>query len=159
MNNDIKFLNIERTWYSLTNFEGHFGLHASVFLDPISMTSGTFVCCFDPKVQWSIGRTNCLYYSTRVDLHSHQILLSVWISGVVETHPSLTGRRERDNFSTTVEKLSSCHPGGLGCGPPLPDNHSFNYVSSTIESSGPRKSNLMRHDLQIRYTHLSCMRG
>ena len=27
MNNDIKFFNIEwRTWYSLTNFEEHFGL-------------------------------------------------------------------------------------------------------------------------------------
>ena len=31
MNNDIEVLNIEwRTWYSLTNFEDHFGLHASV---------------------------------------------------------------------------------------------------------------------------------
>ena len=31
MNNDIKFPNIEwRTRYSLTNFEDHFGLHASV---------------------------------------------------------------------------------------------------------------------------------
>ena len=38
MNNDIKFLDIEwKTWCSLTYFEDHFGLHASVisyFLDP-----------------------------------------------------------------------------------------------------------------------------
>ena len=35
MNNNIKFLNIEwRTWYSLTNFEDHFGLHASVIFIP-----------------------------------------------------------------------------------------------------------------------------
>ena len=36
MSNDIKFLNIEwRTQYYLTNFEDHFGLHASViFLRP-----------------------------------------------------------------------------------------------------------------------------
>ena len=36
---DIKFLNIEwRPWYFLTNFEGHFGLHASVILlDPNSV--------------------------------------------------------------------------------------------------------------------------
>ena len=31
MNNDLKFLNIEwRTQYSHTNFDEHFGLHASV---------------------------------------------------------------------------------------------------------------------------------
>ena len=28
-----------------------------------------------PKLQWSIGKTNCLYYFTREDLYSHQILL------------------------------------------------------------------------------------
>ena len=33
MNNDIKSFNIElRIWYSLTSFEDHFGLHASVIL-------------------------------------------------------------------------------------------------------------------------------
>ena len=35
MNNDIKFLNTEqRTRYSLTNFEDHFGLHASFIFRP-----------------------------------------------------------------------------------------------------------------------------
>ena len=35
MNNDSKFLNIEwRTRYSLTNFEGHFGLHCSDIFRP-----------------------------------------------------------------------------------------------------------------------------
>ena len=29
----------------------------------------------DAKLWWSIGRTNCLHYSTRVDLYCHQILL------------------------------------------------------------------------------------
>ena len=29
----------------------------------------------DTKLYWSIGRINCLNYSTRVDLYSHQILL------------------------------------------------------------------------------------
>ena len=76
MNNDIKFLNIEwRTWYSRTNFEDHFGLHASViFYTPICVVSFTFVGCFDRKLKWLIGRIDCLYYSTRVDLYSHQIL-------------------------------------------------------------------------------------
>ena len=73
---DIKFLNIEwRTLYSLTNFEDHFGLHASViFLTPICVVSATFVCWLAPKLQWSIGRTNCLYYSARGDLYIHVIL-------------------------------------------------------------------------------------
>ena len=39
-----------------------------------------YICWFlwspsDTKLNWSFGRTNCLYYSTRVDLYSHQILL------------------------------------------------------------------------------------
>ena len=35
VNNDIKFLNIEwRTWYSLTDFGDHFGLHGSVIFRP-----------------------------------------------------------------------------------------------------------------------------
>ena len=38
------------------------------------MVSYIFVCRLDPKPQWSIGRTNCSYCSTRVDLYSHQIL-------------------------------------------------------------------------------------
>ena len=52
MNIDIKFLNIEwRTRYSLTKFEDHFELHASViFLDPVCVLSGSFVCCADPKL-------------------------------------------------------------------------------------------------------------
>ena len=41
---------------------------------PNCVVSGTFVCCSDPKLSWSIGRTNCLYHSTRVDLFSHKIL-------------------------------------------------------------------------------------
>ena len=45
------------------------------FWKPICVVSGTSVCCFDPKLYWSIGRTKCSYYSTRVDLYSHQILL------------------------------------------------------------------------------------
>ena len=57
-----------------------FGLHATViFLDP-NMYGFQYICWFiwspsDTKLNWSIGRTNCLYYSTRVDLYSHQILL------------------------------------------------------------------------------------
>ena len=40
------------------------------------MVSSSFVGSCNPKLQWSISRTNCLYYSTRVDLYySHQILL------------------------------------------------------------------------------------
>ena len=39
--------------------------------------SFTFVCCFDPKLKWSIGRTNCLYHSSRLDMYSNQIILSV----------------------------------------------------------------------------------
>ena len=44
---------------------------------------------FDPKLQWSVGRTNCLYHSTRVDLYSHQILLCS-IRDVVEHSHSVT---------------------------------------------------------------------
>ena len=44
---------------------------------------------FDPKFQWSVGRTNCLYHSTRVDLYSHQILLCS-IRDVVEHSHSVT---------------------------------------------------------------------
>ena len=76
MNNDITFLKIEwRTRYSLTNFEDHFGLHTSVIFSTqyVLFPSREYWC--DPKLYWSIGRTNCLYYSIRVDLYSHQILL------------------------------------------------------------------------------------
>ena len=53
-----------------------FGLHASViFYTQICVVSNTFVGSCDPKLYWSISRTNCLYYSTRVDLYSYQILL------------------------------------------------------------------------------------
>ena len=42
------------------------------------MVSSTFVGFCDPKPKWSISRTNCLYYSTRVDLYSHQILFTAY---------------------------------------------------------------------------------
>ena len=76
MNNHIIFLSVEwRTRYSFTNFEDSFGLRASViFLTPISVVAFIFVCLFDSKLLWWIGRTNCWYYYTRVDLYSHQIL-------------------------------------------------------------------------------------
>ena len=46
-----------------------FELHPSIiFQNPICVVSSTFVGSSDPKPYWSIGRTNCLYYSTRVDL-------------------------------------------------------------------------------------------
>ena len=45
MNNDIKFLNKEwRAWYSLTNFEDHFWLHASVILLDPNMCGFLHVC-------------------------------------------------------------------------------------------------------------------
>ena len=76
MNNDSKFLNTEwRTWYSLTNFEDHFGLHTSgVFLNP-NMCGFLYMC----MLLGSQSRTNCLYHSTRLDLYSHQILLELKI--------------------------------------------------------------------------------
>ena len=39
------------------------------------MVSCSFAHWLVPKLLWSIGRTNRSYYSTRVDLCSHQILL------------------------------------------------------------------------------------
>ena len=43
---------------------------------PVCVVPFTFVYWCDPKLYWRlIGRTNCLYYSTRVDLYSHQVLL------------------------------------------------------------------------------------
>ena len=53
-----------------------FGLRASVIFKPQHVISNTFVGSWDPRPQWSISRTSCLYYSTRVDLYSDQILLS-----------------------------------------------------------------------------------
>ena len=45
MNNYIKFLNIEwRTRYSLTNFEDHFGLHASVIFLVPNMCGFWYIC-------------------------------------------------------------------------------------------------------------------
>ena len=38
------------------------------------MVFSTFVGSCGPKLKWSISKTNCLYYSTRVDLYSHWIL-------------------------------------------------------------------------------------
>ena len=80
MNNDIKILNIElRTWYSLTNFEDHFELYApDIFQTAICVVSFTFVCWFDPKLYWSIGRTNCWYYSTNEPLWDQQISPINW---------------------------------------------------------------------------------
>ena len=47
-----------------------------LFLD-INMSGFCYICMLvDPKLLRSIGRTNCLYYTTRVDLYSHQILLN-----------------------------------------------------------------------------------
>ena len=78
MNNDIEFLNIEwRTRYFFTNYEDRFWIACpSYFYTPICVVSGTFVCRFDPKLQWLIGRTN-LYYSTGVDLYSHKGAVSI----------------------------------------------------------------------------------
>ena len=70
---------------SLTEDEGHdipsqifkniFGWHASViFQTSICVVSNLFVGSFDPRLKWSIGRTSCLYHSTRVNLYSHQIV-------------------------------------------------------------------------------------
>ena len=41
------------------------------------MVSCSFVYWLAPKLWWSIGRTYCSHYSTRVDLYSHQILFKV----------------------------------------------------------------------------------
>ena len=46
---------------------------------PICVVSCSLGHWLDPKLLWSIGRTNCSYYSTRVDLYSHQILLSGYV--------------------------------------------------------------------------------
>ena len=50
---------------------------SQLFLDP-NICGFQYISTrsFDPKLWWSIGRTNCSYHSTRVDLYSHQILLS-----------------------------------------------------------------------------------
>ena len=67
---------------SLTNFENYFWIAClSYFYTPISVVSHTFIGSSDLKLLWSIGRTNCLCDSTRVDLYSHQILFDsklVW---------------------------------------------------------------------------------
>ena len=47
------------TRYSVTHFEDHFWIAClSYFLDPICVVSRTFTGSSDPKLQWSIGRTN-----------------------------------------------------------------------------------------------------
>ena len=46
-----------------------------LFSTPICVVSNTFVGSCDPKLSWSISRTNCLIHSTRVNLYSHQFLL------------------------------------------------------------------------------------
>ena len=43
MNNDIKFVNIEWTPYALTNFEGRFGLHASIIILDSNMCRFLFI--------------------------------------------------------------------------------------------------------------------
>ena len=58
-----------------------------LFLDP-NMCGFQYICRVlwppsDTKLLWSIGRINCLYYSTRVDLYSHQILCK--ISAILHT--------------------------------------------------------------------------
>ena len=39
------------------------------------MVFRAFVGSCDPKLEWSVDRTNCLYHSTRVNLYNHQHLL------------------------------------------------------------------------------------
>ena len=59
-----------------SNFEDHFWIACLCYYQtPICVISNTFVGSRDPKLQWSISRTNCLYHSTRVELYSHQMLL------------------------------------------------------------------------------------
>ena len=46
------------------------------------MLSCPFVHWLAPKLKWSTDRTNCSYYSSRVDLYSHQILFHRTLNGV-----------------------------------------------------------------------------
>ena len=84
MNNDIRFLNIEwRTWNSLTNFEDHFGLHASVIFrhQYVWFPSHLYVICI-PNSSGQLTKLFVYNYSSRVDLYSHQIVLC----GIVLLH-------------------------------------------------------------------------
>ena len=84
-----------------------FGLHASViFKTPICVVSSAFEGSSDTKLQWSIGRTNSLYYSTRVDLYSHQILLCE-MNSLIE----IVGRSPIGNKSALVYVMSWCLKG------------------------------------------------
>ena len=62
MNSDIKILNIEwGTQYSITNFEDHVELHASVIiLDPQYLWL-VYLYILYLICKWLIGGTNCLY--------------------------------------------------------------------------------------------------
>ena len=56
-----------------------FWIAGLLFLHP-NMCRFQYICrvlcsSSDTKLWWSIGRTNCLHYSTRVDQYCHQILL------------------------------------------------------------------------------------
>ena len=75
MNNDIKFLDIEwRTPYPLTNFEDRFGLHDSAIILDSNMRGFLFICTLANSHTLVVNWQNCSYYSTGVDLYSHQIL-------------------------------------------------------------------------------------
>ena len=80
MNNDIKFLNMERrTWYSFTNFEDQLDCMLQLFFRPQFVWFPSHLCIgvIPNSSGQLIGRTNYLYYSTGVDLYSRQILLSL----------------------------------------------------------------------------------
>ena len=49
------------------------------------------------KLWWSIGRTDCLHYSTRVDLYCHQILLMWTQSSYLMANPYLSVKWELSN--------------------------------------------------------------
>ena len=63
------------TRYSLTNFEDHFWIACQLFLDPICLALHLY--CPVLPISSDNWQNQLLYYFTRVDLYSHQILLAM----------------------------------------------------------------------------------
>ena len=86
-----------------------FGLHASVIFRPqyvwFPVHFRVIWSHSPPKLWWSIGGTNCLYYSNRVDLYSHKIILialcryrTVFVQSYVLPYICLYFRPVKTNF-------------------------------------------------------------
>ena len=119
------------------------------FYTPICVVFFTFICCFNPKLQWSIGRANCLYYSTRVDLYSHQIQLKFYARVISHLYGF-------NLMACFTNELSFCHSFSvLSLLSFTPMDIKYQDEISHLNRNKQRTENVVKGKAHCRQTHVS----